>query len=181
MLRAAARRSEPSSALVNKLQFHCKAPLSLVLRPMQPSQRLATPIRRPRNSVSWPARPAAPARATARWTCQLAGAKMCWCRACAGPWKCVLECASWARRRCVCSRTRVHVCCCRRCRASVTMRSASTVDEAVEAACAGDSHGAQTPVSAVSSGRGGRRRHPGPWTAAVLRSRECAHGAFNLF
>ena len=53
---------------------------------------------------------------------------------------------------------------------SVTMRSASTVDEAVEAACAGDSHGAQTPVSAISRGRGGRRRHPGPWTAAVLRS-----------
>ena len=38
---------------------------------------------------------------------------------------------------------------------SVTMRSASTVDEAVEAACAGDSHGAQTPVSAISRGRGG--------------------------
>ena len=35
---------------------------------------------------------------------------MCWCRACAGPWKCVLECASWART-CVCSRARVHVCC----------------------------------------------------------------------
>ena len=53
---------------------------------------------------------------------------------------------------------------------SVTMRSASTVNEAVEAACAGDSHGAQTPVSAISRGRDCRRRHPGPWTAAVLRS-----------
>ena len=35
---------------------------------------------------------------------------------------------------------------------SVTMRSASTVDETVEAACTGDSHGAQTPVSAISRG-----------------------------
>ena len=75
---------------------------------------------------------------------------------------------------------------------TVTMRSASEVDAAIEAACAGDSHGAQTPVSAISRGRGGRRRHPGPWTAAVLRAAparaaECAqphasaHGAFNLF
>ena len=61
---------------------------------------------------------------------------------------------------------------------SVTMRSASTVDEAVEAACAGDSHGAQTPVSAISRGRGGRRRHPGPWTAAVLRSALTALSTF---
>ena len=60
---------------------------------------------------------------------------------------------------------------------SVTMRSASTVDGAVEAACAGDSHGAQTPVSAkCRSAEAGRaagataHRHPGPWTAAVLRS-----------
>ena len=65
------------------------------------------------------------------------------------------------------------------------MRSASTVDEAVEAACAGDSHGAQTPVSAISRGREGRRApgaagtcDPGPWTAAVLRRPECAHVAF---
>ena len=42
--------------------------------------------------------------------CRCNRAKMCWCRACAGPWKCVLECASWART-CVCSRARVHVCC----------------------------------------------------------------------
>ena len=65
---------------------------------------------RPRPPVSCLMVPAAPARATVRWTCQLAGAKMCWCRACAGPWKCVLECASWACT-CVCSRARVHVCC----------------------------------------------------------------------
>ena len=110
MLRAAARRSEPSSALVNKLQFHCKAPLSLVLRPMQPSQRLATPIRRPRNSVSWPARPAAPARAAVTCTCQRASAKMCSGRACAVSWNCMLECAPRARTR-VCSRARVRVCC----------------------------------------------------------------------
>ena len=62
---------------------------------------------------------------------------------------------------------------------SVTMRSASTVDEAVEAACAGDSHGAQTPVSAISRGREGRRRHPGPWTAAVLRSALTALSTFS--
>ena len=65
---------------------------------------------------------------------------------------------------------------------TVTMRSASEVDAAIEAACAGDSHGAQTPVSAISRGREGRRQHPGPWTAAVCRGpAECAHGAFNLF
>ena len=35
---------------------------------------------------------------------------------------------------------------------SMTMRSASTVDEAVEAAaCVGDSHGAQTPISRLTS------------------------------
>ena len=62
---------------------------------------------------------------------------------------------------------------------SVTMRSASTVDKAVEAACADDSHGAQTPVSAISRGRGGRRRNPGPWDCRGPA--ECAHGAFNLF
>ena len=67
---------------------------------------------------------------------------------------------------------------------SVTMRSAPTVDEAVEAACAGDSHGAQTPVSAISRGRGGRRRHPGPWTrdcrGPVLRSALTALSTFCL-
>ena len=54
---------------------------------------------------------------------------------------------------------------------SVTMRSASTVDEAVEAACAGDSHGAQTSVSAISRGQEGRRRHPGLWTAGEVGAR----------
>ena len=110
MLRAAARRSEPSSALVNKLQFHCKAPLSLVLRPLQPSQRLATSTPRLRNSSSCPARPAAPARTAVACTRQRASAKVCSGRACAVQWKCVLECVPWARAR-VCSRARVCVCC----------------------------------------------------------------------
>ena len=68
----------------------------------------------------------------------------------------------------------------------VTMRSASTVDGAVEAACAGDSHGAQTPVSAkCRSAEAGRaagataHRHPGPWTAAVLRSALTALSTFS--
>ena len=38
------------------------------------------------------------------------------------------------------------------------MRSSSEVDAAIEAACAGDSHGTQTPVSAIGRGRWGRRR-----------------------
>ena len=50
---------------------------------------------------------------------------------------------------------------------SVTMRSASTVDKAVEAACVGDSHGAQTPVSAISRGRRGRWWRAAARTAAV--------------
>jgi hypothetical protein len=53
---------------------------------------------------------------------------------------------------------------------SVTMRSASEVDAAIEAACAGDSHGAQTPVSAIGRGRWGRRRRVQARTAAASRS-----------
>ena len=65
---------------------------------------------RRRPAVPCPAAPAAPARATARRTCQRAGAKMCMCRACAVQRICVLECASWACTR-VCSRARVVVRC----------------------------------------------------------------------
>ena len=54
---------------------------------------------------------------------------------------------------------------------SVTMRSASTADKAVDEACAGDSHGAQTSVSAISRGQEGRRRHPGLWTAGEVGAR----------
>ena len=53
---------------------------------------------------------------------------------------------------------------------SVTMRSSSEVDAAIEAACAGDSHGAQTPVSAIGRGRWGRRRRVQARTAAASRS-----------
>ena len=53
---------------------------------------------------------------------------------------------------------------------TVTMRSASEVDAAIEAACAGDSHGAQTPVSAIGRGRWGRRRRVQARTAAASRS-----------
>ena len=53
---------------------------------------------------------------------------------------------------------------------SVTMRSASEVDATIEAACAGDSHGAQTPVSAIGRGRWGRRRRVQARTAAASRS-----------
>ena len=53
---------------------------------------------------------------------------------------------------------------------SVTMRSTSEVDAAIEAACAGDSHGAQTPVSAIGRGRWGRRRRVQARTAAASRS-----------
>ena len=53
---------------------------------------------------------------------------------------------------------------------TVTMRSASEVDAAIEAACAADSHGAQTPVSAIGRGRWGRRRRVQARTAAAPRS-----------
>ena len=53
---------------------------------------------------------------------------------------------------------------------TVTMRSASEVDAAIEAACAGDSHGAQTAVSAIGRGRWGRRRRVQARTAAASRS-----------
>ena len=53
---------------------------------------------------------------------------------------------------------------------TVTMRSASEVDAAIEAACAADSHGAQTPVSAIGRGRWGRRRRVQARTAAASRS-----------
>ncbi len=53
---------------------------------------------------------------------------------------------------------------------TVTMRSASEVDAAIETACAGDSHGAQTPVSAIGRGRWGRRRRVQARTAAASRS-----------
>ena len=38
---------------------------------------------------------------------------------------------------------------------SVSMRSASTVDAAIERTCDGDTYRAQTPVSAIGRGRGG--------------------------
>ena len=53
---------------------------------------------------------------------------------------------------------------------TVTMRSASEVDAAIETACAGDSHGAQTPASAIGRGRWGRRRRVQARTAAASRS-----------
>ena len=62
------------------------------------------------------------------------------------------------------------------------MRSASDVDAAVKPTCVLNANKAQTPVSAISRGREGRRApgaagtcDPGPWTAAVLRRPECAH------
>ena len=64
---------------------------------------------RRRSAVPCPVVPAAPARAAAMCTRQLAGARMCSCRACAGSWQCVVECASLGRSR-VCSRARVGVC-----------------------------------------------------------------------
>ena len=63
---------------------------------------------------------------------------------------------------------------------SVTMRSASTVDEAVKAACVGDSHGAQTPLFAISRGREGRAA--GTRDRGLPRScAECAHGTRRSF
>ena len=64
---------------------------------------------RRRSAVPCPIVPAAPARAAVMCTRQLAGARMCSCRACAGSWQCVVECASLGRSR-VCSRARVGVC-----------------------------------------------------------------------
>ena len=64
---------------------------------------------------------------------------------------------------------------------SVTMRSGSTVDGAIEAACAGDSHRAQTPVSAISRGREGGGPPPAPGAVDCRGRAECADGPFNLF
>ena len=53
----------------------------------------------------------------------------------------------------------------------LSMMSASTVDAAVERACAGDAHGPHRPVSAhvsaISRGRRGRWWRAAAWTAAT--------------
>ena len=109
MPRATALRPTPCSALVHKFQVHCKALCSCPLRWLQASLRPAMLGYRRRSAVPCPIVPAAPARAAALCTRQLAGARMCSCRACAGSWQCVVECASLGRSR-VCSRARVGVC-----------------------------------------------------------------------
>ena len=52
----------------------------------------------------------------------------------------------------------------------VTMRSASTVDAAIERTCAGDAHGPQAAVSAIGRGRWGRWQRVRARTAAALRN-----------
>ena len=53
---------------------------------------------------------------------------------------------------------------------TVTMRSASTVDAAIERTCAGDAHGPQAAVSAIGRGRWGRWQRVRARTAAALRN-----------
>ena len=50
------------------------------------------------------------------------------------------------------------------------MRSASTVDAAIERTCAGDAHGPQAAVSAIGRGRWGRWQRVRARTAAALRN-----------
>ena len=54
---------------------------------------------------------------------------------------------------------------------TVTMRSASTVDAAIERTCAGDAHGPQAAVSAIGRGRWGRWQRIGIVRAAASQQR----------
>ena len=59
-----------------------------------------------------------------------------------------------------------------------TIRSASTVDEAVARTCVGDAYGTQTAVSAISRGREGRLGRWGPPAAAAARTMPMLRNAF---
>ena len=58
--------------------------------------------------------------------------------------------------------------------------SASTVDAAVERACAGDAHGPHRPVSAISRGRRGRWGRAAAWTAAAAAALRNARERFEM-